>query len=76
MFKDPTLQLHTTRSWDFLEGKSGMQFSSLYPHASSDVIIGVIDTGNFLNSHYSSLKILMHFYRFLKKKKQKENLIH
>ncbi|OAY36294.1 CO(2)-response secreted protease [Manihot esculenta] len=45
VFKDPTLQLHTTRSWDFLEGKSGMQFSSLYPHASSDVIIGVIDTG-------------------------------
>ncbi|KAF2300872.1 hypothetical protein P3X46_001691 [Hevea brasiliensis] len=45
VFQDPTLQLHTTRSWEFLEGKSGMQSSYKYPHVSSDVIIGVIDTG-------------------------------
>ncbi|EEF36839.1 Xylem serine proteinase 1 precursor, putative [Ricinus communis] len=45
VFKDPTLKLHTTRSWDFLEANSGMQSSQKYSHLSSDVIIGVIDTG-------------------------------
>ncbi|XP_020534057.1 CO(2)-response secreted protease isoform X2 [Jatropha curcas] len=45
VFKDPILKLHTTRSWDFLEAKSGMQISHQYSHLSSDVIIGMIDTG-------------------------------
>ncbi|KAJ9179499.1 hypothetical protein P3X46_011281 [Hevea brasiliensis] len=45
VFQDPILQLHTTRSWDFLEGKASMQYSHKYLHTSSDVIIGVIDTG-------------------------------
>ncbi|XP_060169083.1 CO(2)-response secreted protease-like [Lycium barbarum] len=46
VFPDPILQLHTTRSWDFL-GVVGSSYSSYhYNHASSyDVIIGVIDTG-------------------------------
>ncbi|XP_019058401.1 PREDICTED: CO(2)-response secreted protease isoform X3 [Tarenaya hassleriana] len=44
IFPDPTLQLHTTRSWDFLESISG-PISNSPMHGSSDVIVGVIDTG-------------------------------
>lgn len=48
VFEDPMLQLHTTRSWDFLDSLSGE--SSSFPiynsfHGSSDIIIGVVDTG-------------------------------
>ncbi|CAH8341986.1 unnamed protein product [Eruca vesicaria subsp. sativa] len=48
VFEDPMLQLHTTRSWDFLDSLSGV--SSSFPiynsfHGSSDIIIGVVDTG-------------------------------
>ncbi|CAH2060875.1 unnamed protein product [Thlaspi arvense] len=48
VFEDPILQLHTTRSWDFLDSLSGV--SSSFPiynnvHGSSDIIIGVVDTG-------------------------------
>ncbi|KAF5736682.1 hypothetical protein HS088_TW14G00832 [Tripterygium wilfordii] len=46
IFPDPILQLHTTRSWDFLEAESGVRFSHNHQqHVSSDVIIGIIDTG-------------------------------
>lgn len=45
IFRDPILQLHTTRSWDFLEASSGMQNKHKHPPLSSDVIIGMIDTG-------------------------------
>ncbi|XP_054791108.1 CO(2)-response secreted protease-like [Prosopis cineraria] len=47
VFPDPVLQLHTTRSWDFLESDLGMMPRGIIPHQhfSSDVIIGVIDTG-------------------------------
>ncbi|KAI3848187.1 hypothetical protein MKX03_022362, partial [Papaver bracteatum] len=49
IFADTTLQLHTTRSWDFLESESGIRLNHnhQYPlHASGeDVIIGIIDTG-------------------------------
>ncbi|KAF5962080.1 hypothetical protein HYC85_003289 [Camellia sinensis] len=45
VFPDPILQLHTTRSWDFLESESGIPSSHKYQHITSDVIIGVIDTG-------------------------------
>ncbi|KAJ4830132.1 hypothetical protein Tsubulata_006751 [Turnera subulata] len=45
VFPDPILQFHTTRSWDFLEANSGMDLRHWHPHASSDVIIGIIDTG-------------------------------
>ncbi|XP_051146483.1 CO(2)-response secreted protease-like isoform X2 [Andrographis paniculata] len=46
VFPDPILKLHTTRSWDFLEATES-QLRSTLPHEqkSSDVIIGVIDTG-------------------------------
>ncbi|XP_055817041.1 CO(2)-response secreted protease-like isoform X2 [Solanum dulcamara] len=45
VFPDPILELHTTRSWDFL-GSYYSTYNYNY-HASSnyDVIIGVIDTG-------------------------------
>ncbi|XP_028790113.1 CO(2)-response secreted protease-like [Neltuma alba] len=50
VFPDPVLELHTTRSWDFLESDLGMMPRGTVPqqlqhHFSSDAIIGVIDTG-------------------------------
>ncbi|KAJ1283342.1 hypothetical protein BS78_03G121200 [Paspalum vaginatum] len=45
VFKDRALQLHTTRSWDFLEVQSGLRSGRLGRRATGDVIIGVIDTG-------------------------------
>ncbi|KAI4332873.1 hypothetical protein L6164_017748 [Bauhinia variegata] len=47
VFPDPILQLHTTRSWDFLESNLGMKprDNFRYQHLASDVIIGIIDTG-------------------------------
>ncbi|GMH13273.1 hypothetical protein Nepgr_015114 [Nepenthes gracilis] len=46
VFKDPTLQVHTTRSWDFLAEESGAPPNYQYQHLlQSDVIIGMIDTG-------------------------------
>ncbi|KAJ0044697.1 hypothetical protein Pint_05686 [Pistacia integerrima] len=50
VFPDRVLQLHTTRSWDFLEEASAQPSVSTwanyrYHRHSSDVIIGVIDTG-------------------------------
>lgn len=45
MFRDRTLQLHTTRSWDFLDAQSGLRPDRLAARASADVIIGVIDSG-------------------------------
>uniref|UniRef100_A0ACD5VDY2 Uncharacterized protein n=1 Tax=Avena sativa TaxID=4498 RepID=A0ACD5VDY2_AVESA len=45
VFRDRALQLHTTRSWDFLDAQSGLHAERLGRRASSDVIIGVIDTG-------------------------------
>ncbi|KAL0429456.1 UNVERIFIED_CONTAM: CO(2)-response secreted protease [Sesamum radiatum] len=46
VFPDPVLKLHTTRSWDFLEAADS-KFGSRFPYewSSSDVIIGIIDTG-------------------------------
>jgi hypothetical protein len=45
VFRDRALQLHTTRSWDFLDAQSGLRTERLGRRASGDVIIGVIDTG-------------------------------
>ncbi|RZC55379.1 hypothetical protein C5167_014232 [Papaver somniferum] len=46
IFPDTELDLHTTRSWDFLESSSGMaRIQRLYPNGSNDVIVGVIDSG-------------------------------
>ncbi|XP_030489278.2 CO(2)-response secreted protease isoform X1 [Cannabis sativa] len=46
VFPDTMLQLHTTRSWDFLEGKAARQSTwASHKHLSDDVIVGLIDTG-------------------------------
>ncbi|MQL83675.1 hypothetical protein Taro_016155 [Colocasia esculenta] len=45
VFRDRVLQLHTTRSWAFLEAEAGTQLKQSYPQVSDDVIIGVVDTG-------------------------------
>ncbi|KAF6165587.1 hypothetical protein GIB67_029918 [Kingdonia uniflora] len=45
IFPDPILQLHTTRSWDFLASESGTGSDHRSPPVSSDIIIGIIDTG-------------------------------
>lgn len=59
MFPDPVLQLHTTRSWDFLEAADS-KFRARYPHKhrSVDVIIGIIDTGSYIFYISSSFKRL------------------
>ena len=54
VFPDPVLELHTTRSWDFLESDLGMKpyysygTPTLHKHPSTDIIIGLIDTGNLI----------------------------
>ncbi|XP_010536423.1 PREDICTED: CO(2)-response secreted protease [Tarenaya hassleriana] len=51
VFPDPTFQLHTTRSWDFLKYQtavkidSGPRSSSGSDSSSYDSIIGILDTG-------------------------------
>ncbi|KAK6131336.1 hypothetical protein DH2020_034919 [Rehmannia glutinosa] len=51
VFRDPVLQLHTTRSWDFLKYQTALKTDSTpsSPFASSstgaDTIIGILDTG-------------------------------
>ncbi|KAI3848189.1 hypothetical protein MKX03_022364 [Papaver bracteatum] len=51
IFADTTLQMHTTRSWDFLESESGILSNHHHHHQyplhalGEDVIIGIIDTG-------------------------------
>ncbi|XVE90723.1 hypothetical protein DITRI_Ditri20bG0100200 [Diplodiscus trichospermus] len=49
VFPDSNLQLQTTRSWDFLEGKSEAKLWNGWYHqhhnSSYDVIIGIIDGG-------------------------------
>lgn len=53
VFPDPTLKLHTTRSWEFLDSQSGLRLPvHKYRHASQDVIIGVIDTGTISCQYY------------------------
>lgn len=48
VFPDSVLELHTTRSWDFLAADSGVRSSPRYDkHVPSDVIIGMVDTGKF-----------------------------
>lgn len=51
VFPDRYLPLHTTRSWDFLDVQSGLRGSkwSRLP-VSSDVIIGIVDTGLFTSN--------------------------
>ncbi|WOK95929.1 CO(2)-response secreted protease-like isoform X2 [Canna indica] len=46
VFRDQMLQLHTTRSWDFLDAESGIG-PRLRHKASNDIIIGIIDTESY-----------------------------
>jgi len=43
VFPDPVLQLHTTRSWGFLQSESGLAPPSY--KTTGDTIIGMLDTG-------------------------------
>ncbi|KAI5402782.1 CO(2)-response secreted protease [Lathyrus oleraceus] len=49
VFPDPILKLHTTRSWDFLESQTQIiinkKLSSSSPGSSSDIVIGMLDSG-------------------------------
>ncbi|KAK9748542.1 hypothetical protein RND81_02G065400 [Saponaria officinalis] len=51
VFPEPILQLHTTRSWDFLKDETSLLITSqpsLIPTSvsqSSDTVIGILDTG-------------------------------
>lgn len=47
VFPNTNVPLHTTRSWDF------MGFPQSHPISSTegDVIIGMLDTGNFIQEH-------------------------
>lgn len=57
VFPDTMLQLHTTRSWDFLEGKASRLSHASTSHdkyLSTDVIVGIIDTGNMCMPHFNS----------------------
>lgn len=52
VFPDPMLQLHTTRSWDFLKYQTDVKIDS-HPSANSDshgsdTVIGILDTGESL----------------------------
>ena len=45
MFRDPILQLHTTRSWDFLESQPLSNNDPMSSSEGYDTIIGFLDTG-------------------------------
>ncbi|XP_047975602.1 CO(2)-response secreted protease-like isoform X2 [Salvia hispanica] len=45
VFPDPLLQLHTTRSWDFLKYQTDLKIDSVSSEAGDDVIVGILDTG-------------------------------
>jgi hypothetical protein len=51
VFPDPLLELHTTRSWDFLKYQTAVEIDSQPKSDSepsspgSDTIIGILDTG-------------------------------
>ncbi|KAL5557827.1 hypothetical protein UlMin_034038 [Ulmus minor] len=45
VFADPTLQLHTTHSWDFLKYQTSLKIDSSPTNSSYDTIIGILDTG-------------------------------
>ena len=50
VFPDPVLELHTTRSWDFLKFETDVKIDSdpipASNSSSSDTIIGILDTGS------------------------------
>lgn len=64
VFPDAMLQ-HTTRWWDFIEGRAGrLSKWGLDKRVSSDIIIGIIDTGKFII--ICIFYILFYFYSQIK----------
>ncbi|GAA0186988.1 hypothetical protein LIER_34276 [Lithospermum erythrorhizon] len=51
VFPDQQFQLHTTRSWDFLDAGQNLRTGLPYETLGNDVIIGVVDTGT--NSNFN-----------------------
>ena len=55
VFPDPLLQLHTTRSWDFLKYQTDLKIDSRDSNSSSshqsDTVIGILDTGHLISHH-------------------------
>lgn len=54
VFEDPVLQIHTTRSWDFLHYQTDLETDSKpgsdgdsQSSGQADTIIGILDTGEF-----------------------------
>lgn len=68
VFPDPVLQLHTTRSWDFLKYQTDLKIDSTpsSPSDSSstgaDTIIGILDTGKLNNSIFFPSKMFSYSY--------------
>lgn len=59
VFPDPILELHTTRSWDFLGSYYSTNNYNYHASSNYDVIIGVIDTGYVIFIKYNYfLKLL------------------
>lgn len=70
VFPDPVLQLHTTRSWDFLKYQTSVKIDSspvsYSTETATDAIIGILDTGENFPSFcsrkllfYTNLSLLM-----------------
>lgn len=68
LFKSKTLQLHTTRSWDFM----GLSLDYMSPkllttpqqlvYGAHNVIVGIFDTGIYINENNSSLLFIKKYY--------------
>lgn len=74
VFPDPILQLHTTRSWEFLslQDQVKVDSSSSSPSSTSggaDTIVGILDTGKDSDSNSA------YFVAFEKKKEKKNHLL-
>lgn len=64
VFPDPILQLHTTRSWDFLQYQTEVEISSGSDNSSpkgADTIIGILDTGTTLIKLCASKLYILYF---------------
>lgn len=48
VFESQMNKVHTTHSWDFLGVNSLYHYNQQETEASSDVVVGVIDSGNAL----------------------------
>ncbi|KAF6164029.1 hypothetical protein GIB67_028733 [Kingdonia uniflora] len=69
VFEDPVLELHTTRSWDFLQyqtdtvgGSRRGRTESNSPSEGADSIIGILDTGGNLFMFYRYLCLFFKYF--------------